>query len=67
MKVKIMAWGGSLNKDGSDYIRKLREADKVITFLESLKEELNTEEQANFSRTIEIIVEYISKISEKKE
>ena len=62
-----MAWGGSLNKDGSDYIRKLREADRVITFLESLKEELNTEEQANFSRTIEIIVEYISKISEKKE
>ncbi|TKJ21431.1 MAG: hypothetical protein CEE43_09825 [Promethearchaeota archaeon Loki_b32] len=62
-----MVWGGSLNKEGSDYIRKLREADKVITFLESLKEELNTEEQANFSRTIEIIVEYISKISEKKE
>ncbi|MBA7713465.1 hypothetical protein ES703_122468 [subsurface metagenome] len=60
-----MVWGGSLNKEGSDYIRKLREADKVITFLESLKEELNTEEQANFSRTIEIIVEYISKISEK--
>ncbi|MCK4370953.1 MAG: hypothetical protein KAW03_07780 [Candidatus Lokiarchaeota archaeon] len=60
-----MAWGGSLNKDGSDYIRKLREADRVIAFLESLKEDLNTEEQANFSRTIEIIVEYISKISEK--
>lgn len=60
-----MVWGGSLNKEGSDYIRKLREADKVITFLESLKEELNTEEQANFSITIEIIVEYISKISEK--
>lgn len=60
-----MVWGGSLNKEGSDYIRKLREADKVITFLESLKEELNIEEQANFSRTIEIIVEYISKISEK--
>lgn len=60
-----MAWGGSLNKNGSDYIRKLREADRVIAFLESLKEELNIEEQANFSRTIEIIVEYISKISEK--
>ena len=54
-----MAWGGSLNKDGSDYLRKLREADKVIAFLESIKEELNNEEQANFSRTIEIIVEYI--------
>lgn len=62
-----MAWGGSLNKNGSDYIRKLREADKVIMFLESFKEELNTEEQANLSITIEIIVEYISKISEKKE
>ena len=62
-----MVWGGSLNKDGSDYIRKLREADRVIVFLESLKEDLNAEEQANFSRTIEIIVEYISKISEKKE
>ncbi|MEE9377249.1 MAG: hypothetical protein V3V33_04350 [Candidatus Lokiarchaeia archaeon] len=60
-----MAWGGSLNKDGSDYIRKLREADRVIAFLENIKEDLNTEEQANFSRTIEIIVEYISKISEK--
>lgn len=60
-----MAWGGSLNKDGSDYIRKLREADKVITFLESIKEDLNAKERANFSRTIEIIVEYISKISEK--
>ena len=32
-----MAWGGSLNKKGSDYLRKLREADKVIAFLESLK------------------------------
>ncbi|MFX1501794.1 MAG: hypothetical protein ACFFDH_12595 [Promethearchaeota archaeon] len=62
-----MAWGGSLNKEGSDYIRKLREADKVIAFLENFKKDLNTEEQTNFSRTIEIIVEYSSKISEKKE
>ena len=62
-----MAWGGSLNKNGSDYIRKLREADRVISFLEGLKEDLNTKEKANFSRTIEIITEYISKISEKKE
>ncbi|NVM38623.1 MAG: hypothetical protein HWN81_23750 [Candidatus Lokiarchaeota archaeon] len=60
-----MAWGGSLNKNGSDYIRKLREADRVIAFLETLKEDLNTKEQVNLSKTIEIIVEYISKISEK--
>ncbi len=60
-----MAWGGSLNKNGSDYIRKLREADRVIAFLEGLKEDLNTKQQANLSKTIEIIVEYISKITEK--
>ncbi len=62
-----MAWGGSLNKNGSDYIRKLREADRVVAFLENLKEDLNHDEQANFSRTIEIITDYISKISEKKD
>ena len=34
-----MAWGGSLNKDGSDHIRNLREADNVLKFLERLKQE----------------------------
>jgi hypothetical protein len=61
-----MAWGGSLNKDGSDHIRILREADKVIGFLESLKEDLNLEEQASISKAIEIITEFILRISEKK-
>ena len=61
-----MAWGGSLNKNGTEYLRKLREADRVISFLESLKEELNNEEQGTISKTIEIIIEHISKISEKK-
>ncbi|MFX1304190.1 MAG: hypothetical protein ACFE9X_12615 [Promethearchaeota archaeon] len=62
-----MAWGGSLNKNGSDYIRKLREADRVVAFLENLKEDLKPDEQANFSRTIEIITDYYSKISENKD
>ncbi len=62
-----LAWGGSLNKEGSDYIRKLREADKVIMFLELMKKELNQEDQANISKTIDIIVKYISKLSEKKD
>ena len=61
-----MAWGGSLNKDGSDHIRILREADKVIGFLENLKEDLKLEEQTNISKTIEIITEFILRISEKK-
>ena len=62
-----MAWGGSLNKKGSEYIRALREADRVIAFLERLKEDLNPDEQANLSKTIDIITDYISKISQKRE
>ena len=62
-----MAWGGSLNKKGSDYIRMLREADKVVAFLESLRENLNPDEQANLSKTIDIITDHISKISQKRE
>ncbi len=62
-----MAWGGSLNKEGSNHIRKLREADKVIGFLENFKKDLNPEEKENFTKTIEIITEYITKISEERE
>ncbi len=60
-----MAWGGSLNKKGSDYIRRLREADRVISFLERLKEELNHEEQEIFKKTIDIIIDYVSNMSNK--
>lgn len=62
-----MAWGGSLNKEGSNHIRKLREADKVIGFLENFKKNLKPEEERNFIRTIEIITKYITKISENAE
>ncbi|MHA2180296.1 MAG: hypothetical protein ACXAAH_02600 [Promethearchaeota archaeon] len=62
-----MAWGGSLNKEGSDYLRRLREADKVISFLENLKNHLEPEKSLNLSRTIEIIIEFISLASEKKD
>jgi len=58
-----MAWGGSLNKKGSDYIRRLREADRVISFLERLKEDLNHEEQEIFKKTIDIIIDYVSNMS----
>ena len=51
-----MAWGGSLNKEGSDHLRNLREADNVIKFLERLKQELNDEEKQIVSGTIDIIV-----------
>ena len=58
-----MAWGGSLNKEGSDHVRNIREADKVIKFLERLKQELNDEEKQIFSKTINIIVNHYTKES----
>jgi hypothetical protein len=62
-----MVWGGSLNREGSNYIRMLRDAENSISFLEKIKENLNSEEQENLLKTIEIISNFISKISEKKE
>ena len=56
-----MVWGGSLNEKGSEYIRKLREADKIIQFLEKLKENLVQKEKDLISETIEIIVNYFNK------
>lgn len=61
-----MAWGGSLNKEGSDYVRNLREAEKAIKFLEGLKGELNDEEKQIVSDTINIIVNYYTKASNKE-
>ena len=58
-----MAWGGSLNKEGSDHVRNIREADKVVRFLERLKQELNDEEKQIFSNTINIIVNHYTKES----
>jgi uncharacterized protein YeeX (DUF496 family) len=51
-----MAWGGSLNKEGSDYIRKIMEADKVIKFLENLKNAIKEKEKEAVSAVIEIII-----------
>ena len=56
-----MAWGGSLNKDGSDYVRNLRETDNVLKFLEGLKRQLNDEEKQIVSDTINIIVNHYTK------
>ena len=56
-----MAWGGSLNKEGSDHLRNLREADKVLKFLERLKQDLNDNEKLKVSETIDIIVKHYTK------
>ncbi len=60
-----MVWSGSLNEESSDYLRKIREADEVIDFLEKLKGKLNHNEQAHVTQVIQIIMNYISKLAEK--
>ncbi len=61
-----MAWGGSLNKEGSDYVRNLREADKTLKFLEGLKRKLNEKEKQIVSDTINIIVNHYNKESKNE-
>ncbi|MFX1339811.1 MAG: hypothetical protein ACFFDK_14455 [Promethearchaeota archaeon] len=56
-----MVWGGAFDEQGSDYIRKLVQAEKTIKFLENLKEEVNLEEKQCLIKTIDIIVNYFSK------
>ena len=52
----IIAWGGSLNREGSEHIRKLREVDKVIGFLEKFKEDVDEEERKIISKTIDLLI-----------
>ncbi|GAG94228.1 unnamed protein product [marine sediment metagenome] len=61
-----MAWGGSLNKEGSDYVRNLREADNALKFLEGLKRKLNKKEKQIVSDTINIIVNHYNKESKNE-
>ena len=61
-----MAWGGSLNKNGSDYVRNLREADKAIKFLEGIKSDLNQEEKQIVSDAINIVVNHYTKESKNE-
>lgn len=67
MEVVVLVWGGSLNSRGSDYLKKLREADKAVGFLEKLKEKIKSEEKHYIRKTIDIISEYISRLSEESE
>ncbi|MHA1241204.1 MAG: hypothetical protein ACTSQU_10465 [Promethearchaeota archaeon] len=61
-----MAWGGSLNKEGSDYVRNLREADNALKFLEGLKRKLDEKEKQIVSDTINIIVNHYNKESKNE-
>ena len=60
-----MAWGGSLNQEGSNHLRNLREVDNVLKFLEGFKRKLNEKEKQKIANAINIIVNHYSK--EKKD
>jgi hypothetical protein len=60
-----MAWGGSLNKDGSDYVRKLKEVERILHFLESFQHSLNKEEKEKVNEVIEIITNNFRKKFER--
>jgi len=50
-----------LNREGSGYMRKLMEAEKVIKFLEKFKEEVNEDERLILTQTVDLLVDYYSK------
>jgi hypothetical protein len=62
-----MAWGGSLNKEGSDHFRKIREADKVIKFLEDIKNHLGENQKNTIMKTIKIIIDYFNESQKSRE
>ncbi|MBN1802985.1 MAG: hypothetical protein JW891_15860 [Candidatus Lokiarchaeota archaeon] len=61
-----MAWGGSLNKNGTDYLRKLRELENTVRILEKLKENLSQEKKRQLDTAIDIIVDYMNELSRGK-
>ncbi|TFG18189.1 MAG: hypothetical protein EU531_00750 [Promethearchaeota archaeon] len=61
-----MAWGGSLNRDGSDYIRKLKEVEKILHFLESFQKRLKNEEKEKVIEVIEIITNNFKNLFESE-
>lgn len=59
-----MAWGGFLNKEGSRYYRTLRDAEKIVEFLDKLKNDVSDEEKEKLEGAIDVITDYINKLAE---
>jgi hypothetical protein len=62
-----MTGGGSLSVKGSGYIKKLREVDKVLTFLDKIKEEVNSDEKVMISEVMRIISNHFKKAHDLEE
>lgn len=61
-----MAWGGFIDKDGSQYLKKMAKAEKTLKYLELLKNELSSEEKIIVEKTIQIICDYINNLREEQ-
>ena len=61
-----MAWGGFIDKDGSQYLKNMAMVEKTLKFLEFLKKELNSEEKIIVEKTIQIICDHIETFSKEK-
>ncbi len=60
-----MTWGGFIDKKGSNYLRKMGKAEKILKYLELLKRELDNEEKIIVEKTIQIICNYINNLREE--
>jgi len=60
-----MVFGGSLNSDGTDYLREIRKIENVISFLEDFKVKVETSEKQKIEQTVNILLEYGNKLAEK--
>ncbi|MHA1436858.1 MAG: hypothetical protein ACTSPD_04735 [Promethearchaeota archaeon] len=61
-----MAWGGSLNNEGTKYLRIIRSADRTIEYLEELKQFLTEQEKDSINKTIDIITDHINRLTRGK-
>jgi len=61
-----MAWGGFIDKDGSQYLKNMAMVEKTLKYLELLKKELNSEEKIIVEKTIQIICDQIETFSKEK-
>jgi len=62
----MTVWGGSLNKKGTNYLRKIHEADKVVKFLEEFKHLVEKKDKQIINETINILVNYITELGERE-
>lgn len=59
--------GGSLNSNSTDYLRKLRKVEDIISFLEKFKSNMGNSERKHIDKTIDILVRYGNKLAEGEE